>query len=75
MDYKFLCFNGTTEYLYVMGDRKAGEQVRVRLVDREFKQLPVLRGSDADIEEVSEPQNYQDMLMVAEKLAIDFPAC
>ena len=73
IDYKFFCFNGTTEFIYVMGDREVGERVKVRLMDREFKRLPVLRVGDADIGEVSEPQNYQDMLMVAEKLAEDFP--
>ena len=73
LDYKFFCFNGTTEFIYVMGDREGGERVKVRLRDREFKRLPVLRVGDADIGEVSEPQNYQDMLMVAEKLAEDFP--
>lgn len=50
-----------------------GERVKVRLMDRDFKRLPVSRIGDADIGEVSEPKNYYDMLNVAEKLAEDFP--
>ena len=73
IDYKFFCFNGKTEFLYVMGNRKVGEQVRVRLMDRSFKRIPVLRVGDADMDEVSKPQNYHEMLLIAEKLAQDFP--
>lgn len=73
MDYKFFCFDGRTEFVYVMGDRAVGEKVRVRLMDRNFNRLPVLRVGDADIGEVIKPQNYLEMLNVAEKLAEDFP--
>lgn len=58
IDYKFFYFNGKTKFLYVMGDRKVGERVKVRLMDRDFKRLPVSRIGDANIEEVSEPKNY-----------------
>lgn len=73
LDYKFFCFDGKSEFLYVMGDREVGEKVKVRLFDREFKRLPVLRVGDEDIGDVVEPINYQQMLTVAEKLGEHFP--
>ena len=73
LDYKFFCFEGKTEFLYVMGDRKVGEKVKVRLLDREFNRLPVLRVGDADLGEVEKPNNFSQMLMIAQKLSEDFP--
>ena len=73
IDYKFFCFNGKAEFLYVMGDRKVGEQVRVRIMDREFRRLPVLRVGDADIGDITIPENYKEMLSIAEYLSMDFP--
>lgn len=73
IDYKFFCFGGSTEFIYVMGDRRVGERVRVRLVDRNFNWLSVTRVGDEDLGEVEEPKNYKIMLKVAEKLAEEFP--
>ena len=56
-----------------MGDRKVGEQVKIRIMDREFKKLPVQRVGDLDFEEATKPINYQEMLKIAELLSEDFP--
>lgn len=73
IDYKFFCFGGSTEFIYVMGDREVGEKVKVRLMDREFKKLPVVRVGDADIGDVKKPENYDLMLGIAERLGKVFP--
>ena len=73
LDYKFFCFGGKTEFLYVMGERKVGERVKVRLMNRDFTQLPVLRVGDEDLGWVEKPANYDKMLAIAEKLSSDFP--
>ena len=31
IDYKFFCFNGKVEFLYVMGDRSVGQSVKVSI--------------------------------------------
>ena len=37
IDYKFFCFNGKVEFLYVMGDRSVGQSVKVSIFDRDFR--------------------------------------
>ena len=56
-----------------MGDRKVGHNVKVRLMDRNFNHLPVLRVGDEDIGEVDKPENYEAMCDIAEKLSKEFP--
>ena len=73
IDYKYFCFDGKTEFIYVMGDRKFGESVRVRLFDRNFNSLSVTRDGDEDIGDVGIPNEYKSMLNIAEKLSSDFP--
>lgn len=72
-DYKFFCFDGKIEFLYVMGDRKLGEKVSVGLFDKDFRELPVVRVGDARITGLKKPENFEEMKKVAEKLAEDFP--
>ena len=56
-----------------MGDRTIGNSVRVRLMNRRFSKLPVLRVGDDDIGEVDKPINYDRMLEIAENFGYDFP--
>ncbi len=72
-DYKFFCFNGRVEFVYVMGDRQVGQSVRVSIYDRDLRLLPVRRVGDAPYEAADLPDNYPEMRAVAEKLAEDFP--
>lgn len=73
VDYKFFCFDGRVEFLYVMGDRTVGESVKVSLFDRDFKLLPVTRKGDLPFVAARKPSTYQDMLSIAEVLAKEFP--
>ena len=73
IDYKFFCFNGRTQFIYVMGDREVGQSVSVGLYDRNFNKLPVIRSGDADIGEMPKPKNYYEMRAIAESLSADFP--
>ena len=73
IDYKFFCFNGKVEFLYVMGNRKIGDKVSVSIYDRNFNKLDVKRVGDNLFENVKKPENYDEMLIVAEKLSKDFP--
>lgn len=73
IDYKFFCFNGRTEFLYAMGDRTVGESVKVSILDRDFNKLQVARVGDEDLGYIKKPENYAQMLTIADKLAADFP--
>jgi hypothetical protein len=73
LDYKFFCFNGRTEFIYVMGDRKTGSSVSVALFDRNFNPLSVKRKGDATLKNVRKPENFIELRKVAEKLSKEFP--
>ena len=73
VDYKFFCFGGKCEFLYVMGNRKVGQSVSVSIFDRNFNKLPVLRVGDHPFIDAKRPKNYEELLYVAETLSKDFP--
>ena len=73
IDYKFFCFNGKIEFLYVMGYRDVGNKVHVGIYSKDFIKMPVLRCGDADIGYINKPDNFDEMILIAEKLAADFP--
>ena len=72
-DYKFFCFNGKVEFLYVMGNRALGKSVCVSIYDRYFNKLPVLRKGDEELKNAEKPECFDEMLAYAEKLSEDFP--
>ncbi len=72
-DYKFFCFNGRVEFLYVTGNRVPGESVSIGIYDRNLKKLSVRRVGDQDFQLTERPENYYEMIEVAEKLAEEFP--
>ena len=74
-DYKFFCFGGRVAYLYVMknyvDDHNLG---RCSFFTREFQKLPFRRSEYLPIEdEVEKPENFDQMISIAESLALDFP--
>lgn len=73
-DYKFFCFDGKVDYLYVVTDRKLGEKPCIGIYDTEFNLLPYRRVGAGKVErEITPPENYQIMLEYAEKLSKPFP--
>lgn len=73
VDYKFFCFNGKVEFLYVMGSRVVGKSVKVSIYDKHFIKLPVKRVGDEEYKDVVEPANFSQMISIAEKLSSSFP--
>lgn len=74
IDYKFFCFNGRVEYLYVIADRKLGQDAAMGIYSRDFCQLPVYRIGERKLErKILKPVNYEKMLSCAEKLSAAFP--
>lgn len=74
-DYKFFCFNGKVEYLYTMINYVDNhDQGNCSFFTPDFKKLPYRRSEYAPIDtEVKKPENFEQMLFIAEKLSEDFP--
>lgn len=68
-DYKLMCFNGEVKCSFVCSNRNSKSGLNVTFFDREWKRLPFERHYPADLHEISEPQNYQKMIQLAEKLS------
>lgn len=73
VDYKFFCFNGKVEFVYVMGNRRIGSSVSVSIADRNFNVLPVLRVGDSHFEEIQKPEEFDKMVSIAEYVSKEFP--
>ena len=74
-DYKFFCFNGKVHYLYLMCNYRANHaEGRLGFLDAEFNLLPACRSDFAPFEEQpAKPENFEEMVQMAEKLSQDFP--
>ena len=74
IDYKFFCFNGKPEYLYVITDRKLGKKASFGIFSKEFVQLPYYRSDELPLtRKVEKPKEYDEMLNIARILSSDFP--
>ena len=74
VDYKFFCFNGEPKFLYVIADRKMGQNAGIGIYDSDYKRLPFDRADERPLErDLPKPNNYDEMLTVARRLSEDFP--
>ncbi len=74
VDYKFFCFYGKPEYLYVMKDRKAQDEVTVGIFRADYTRVNVQRKGKAMLPQAFlKPQNYDMMLSLARKIGEPFP--
>lgn len=72
-DYKFFCFNGKAEYIYVIKNRTI-DKADLGIFDLNFKQLPYYRTDENKLKiSIEKPKRFDEMLEIAEKLSEDFP--
>lgn len=71
IDYKFMCFNGKAEMLFVVADRK--KRMCVNFYDLEWNLLPFTRKYPNTEAPLKKPKNFDLMLEIANKLAAPFP--
>lgn len=73
-DYKFFCFNGKVFCSYIRVDTYEGHDGgRIGFFDREFNLLPYYREDYKPLlQQLNKPQNYDKMVLIAEKLAEGF---
>ncbi len=70
-DYKFMCFNGKSEMLFVVADR--AKRMCVNFYDLEWNLLPFTRVYPNTDYTLKKPKNFDRMLEIANKLAKPFP--
>lgn len=70
LDYKFFCFSGRVEYLQVSIDRFGDASERI--LDRDFNPLNLYNGVRLYKGKIVCPDNYQEMVQVAETIAQGF---
>lgn len=70
-DYKFMCFNGKVEMLFVVADR--GKHMCVNFYDLDWNLLPFTRVYPNTSYELKKPKNFDLMVELANKLAKPFP--
>lgn len=72
-DYKFFCFDGKVEYIYIIDNRKLGQSIQVGIFSRNFKRLQVSLADKNYLDhDIDMPVAFDEMIMVAEKLSACF---
>ncbi len=72
-DYKFFCFNGKPQCVYVSTDLIHDRQAQIGFFYLDGKKMPLHRDDYTDITEVTFPVFYNEMKKAAEDLCKDFP--
>lgn len=70
-DYKIFCYGGKPKYIIVDVDRYIGH--KRNFYDTNWNQLSVTSDCPASDREIEKPENFEEMLSVAEKLSEGFP--
>lgn len=74
VDYKFFCFDGKVEYVYVIAERKLGKSAKLAIYDKDFNKLDSYRKDEEKLTKtIEKPSNYDRMIEISEKLSSDFP--
>lgn len=69
-DYRFFCFHGKAKFIYVSSE----ENTYVDYFNLEFQSLNYTQsGHPHNPNKIIKPNNFQEMIVIAEKLAQDFP--
>lgn len=72
-DYKFFCFNGKPQFIYVSNDLVHDRQAQIGFFYLNGKKMPLKRDDYTDIESVELPEFFEEMYKVAKDLCKDFP--
>ena len=71
-DYKFFCNNGKVKFLFVASDR-INNETKFDYYYPNWEWIPVINGHPNTNNTLIKPDNFDDMIKVAEKLSEDFP--
>ncbi len=71
VDYKFMCFNGKVEMLFVVADR--GSNMGLNFYDLDWNLLPFTRKYPNTVYPLKKPKKFDEMLRIAGELCKPFP--
>ena len=73
-DYKFFCFGGEAKMLFIASDRQTkGEETKFDFFDMDYNLLPFTNGHPNSKVQPEKPECFDEMRMLAEKLADGIP--
>ena len=73
-DYKFFCFDGVPEFMYVALDRNVkGKETKFDFYDMDFRLLPFTNGHPNSGKRIEKPACFDEMKAVAAKLSKGIP--
>ncbi len=73
IDYKFFCFNGKPEYIYVSSDLIHDRQAQIGFFYLDGTKMPLIRNDYAPMDIENLPKFFAEMKKAAEILCKDFP--
>ena len=74
IEYKFFCFDGKPEWLYVLANREFGVSVELGGYDDEFNKQDVIRNDERPLsKDIQKPTTFNQMKEIASQLASGFP--
>ena len=71
-DYKFLCFNGNPQLMFIATDRQKGE-TKFNYYDMNFNFLDFKQGHPNDKKKIDKPINFNKMIELSKKLSKGIP--
>lgn len=73
-DYKFFCFDGKVELLFIATDRGSkNEETKFDFFDTEFKHLPFTNGHPNTTKPITKPEGFEKMKEMAARLSKGYP--
>ena len=73
-DYKFFCFNGKPEMIFVASERFAGKGVvKFTYFDMDYNVLPIHSSGHDNSKTLAKPDCFDEMVKVLNKLCLDLP--
>ncbi len=72
-DYKFFCFNGKPEYMFIASDRLKQEETKFDFFDMEYNHLPFTNGHPNAESIPKKPKHFEEMKELAARLSEGIP--
>lgn len=72
-DYKFFCFNGNVEFMYIASGFGKGIEEQVSFFDSEGNKATYRRTDYPVMQDAKLPEKFEEMKQLSEKLSKDFP--
>lgn len=72
MDYKFFCFNGKVEYIYIAYGSETQKDYCIDFYDRKWNYINVKKKGHKNFGPIEKPKMLEEMIKIAEVLSSDF---